>query len=151
MSLQHILSTDNLSFLIPLVFYTSFFLTIGALALFIEFAIVLRTLVLGRSRLAHYALIGLPLGASILCYIVSMAGWQAYYDWQNSMTGTHITLYVWNDILVRFNFLSISIIGLLQSALAIVLFTLTLYLEKKLLPRITRRPLWTVVRRQRVV
>src|SRR5579863_7929501 len=72
MSLQHILSSDNLSFLIPLVFYTSFFLTIGALALFIEFAIVLRTLVLGRSRLAHYALIGLPLGASILCYIVSM-------------------------------------------------------------------------------
>jgi hypothetical protein len=151
MSLQHILSTSNLSFLIPLVFYTSFFLTAGALALFIEAAIVLRTLVRGRVRAGRYPLLGLPLGASILCYIVAMAGWQAYYDWQNSMSDAHISLYVWNDILVRFNFLSISIIGLLQSALAIVLFILTLFLEKKLLPRINQRPLWTVVRRQRIV
>jgi len=151
MSLQHILSSGNLSFLIPLVFYTSFFLTVGTLALFIESAIVLRTLVLGRSNLVRYALLGLPLGASILCFVVALAGWQSYYDWQNSMTGTHITLYLWNDILVRFNFLPISIIGLLLSALGIVVFALTLFLEKKLLPRINRRPLWTVVRRQRVV
>ena len=151
MNLQHILSSGNLSFLIPLVFYISFFLTISTLALFIESAIVLRTLVRGRSRLICYPLLGLPLGASILCYIVAMIGWQSYYDWQNSMTGTHITLYVWNDILLRFNFLPISIIGLLQSALAIALFILTLFLEKKLLPRVNQRPLWTVVRRQRVV
>ena len=38
-----------------------------------------------------------------------------------------------------------------QSILAIVLFLLTLLLEKKLLPRVNQRPLWTVVRRQRVV
>lgn len=151
MSLQHILSTDNLSILIHLVFYTSSFLTISALALFIEAAIVLRTVVLSRSSLARYALPGLPLGASILCYIVAMAGWQGYYDWRNSMGNTHITLYIWNEMIFRFNFLSISIIGLVQSALAVALFVLTLFLEKRLLPRINQRPLWTMVRRQRVI
>jgi hypothetical protein len=151
MSLEHILSVDTLSFLIPLVFYTSFFLTAAALVFFIEAAIVLRTLVLGRSRALRYTLLGLPLGASILCFTVAMAGWQDYYDWENSQNGAHVFLYLWNDILFKFNFLSISIIALLQSILAIVLFIFTLFLEKKLLPRINRRPLWTVVRRQRVV
>ena len=155
MSLQHILSSENLSILIPLVFYISFFLTLSTLALFVESAIVLRTLVLGRARPVHYALLGLPLGASILSFIVAMAGWQAYYDREQalSMIFTHLSLNALHDILLRFNspFLSISIIGLLLSALVIVVFALTIFLEKKLLPRMNRRPLWTVVRRQRVV
>ena len=152
MSLELILRIDDLSFLIPLVYDTSFFLTIAALVLFIEAAIVLRILVLGRSRLAHYALLGLPLGASILCYIVAMVGWRAYYGWQNSLSiDTHFTPYLWNDMFVRYNFLSNSIIGLLQCALAVFLFILTLFLEKLLLPRINRRPLWTLVRRPLIV
>lgn len=154
MKLEPILRSVDLSFLMQLVFYTSFFLTIAALTLFIESAIVLRTLVRGRSRPARYVLLGLPLGASILCYIVAMAGWQANYDWQNlgMLVGAHFTPSVWNYILqLKFNFLFLSIIGPLQAALAIVLFILTLFLEKKLLPRVNERPLWTVVRRQRIV
>jgi hypothetical protein len=142
----------NLSFLISLVFYTSFFLTVATLVLFIESAIILRTLILGRSRPMRYMVLGLPLGASILCYIVAMAGWQAYYDWNSVPIGTHLTLSMWNDILrLKSNFRPLSIIGSLQSALAIVLFMLTLFLEKKLLPRVNQRPLWTMVRRQRIV
>jgi hypothetical protein len=148
----NLLHTWNLSVLIPLVFYTSFFLTVATLVFFVESTLILRALVLSRSRRALYLLLGLPLGASILCYIVAMYGWQVYYDWQNSFTGEHITLFTWNEILVlRYNFLAVAIIDLLQSALAIGLFALTLFLEKKLLPRVKQRPLWTVVRRQRIV
>jgi hypothetical protein len=152
MSLQNILSIENLSFLIPFVLFTSFFLTVAALALFIEAAIMLRTLILGRARAWRYALLGLPLGASILCYLVSMAGLQAYSELEKFPTGSHITVPLWNEIaVVRYNFLPLSIVGLLQVILAIVLFLLTLFLEKKLLPRVNQRPLWTVVRRQRVI
>jgi hypothetical protein len=152
MSLQNILSSENLSFLIPFVLITSFFLTAAALVLFIEAAIMLRTLILGRVRAWHYALLGLPLGASILCYVVAMAGLQAYSDLENFPTGAHITPTLWYELLaVRYNFLPLSIVGLLQVILAIALFLLTLFLEKKLLPRVNQPPLWTVVRRQRVV
>ena len=152
MELEHILNIENLSFLIPLVLYTSFFLTVAALVLFIEAAIMLRTLILGRARAWRYTLLGLPLGASILCYLVAMAGLQAYSELENFPIGTHITPPLWNEILaVRYNFLPLSIVGLLQVILAIALFLLTLFLEKKLLPRVNQRPLWTVVRRQRFV
>ncbi|MGH2493447.1 MAG: hypothetical protein ACRDIV_01970 [Ktedonobacteraceae bacterium] len=148
----NVLSAWSLPVLIPLVISTSFFLTVAALAFFIESALVLRALVLGRSRGVRYLLLGLPLGAAILSYIVAMHGWQMYYDLQHIYVG-HVTFYVWNEILLltQYNLFSAAIIGLLQSILAIVLFALSLFLEKKLLPRVKHPPLWTVVRRPRIV
>ena len=152
----HILDIGNLSFSVPFVFYTNFFLTIGSLALFIEAAIVLRALVLGRSPLARYLLLALPLGASILTFIVAMYGWQtySYTDWQGleSSLSRRLAPSAWNAIQLRINNLtSAAIVGLLQSILVITLFALTLFLEKKLLPRVHRPPLWTAVRRQRII
>lgn len=154
MNLPPVLGTWNLDVSGQVVLYSSFFLTVGALVLFIETAYVLRTLVISRSSLPHYLLLALPFGAAILTYIVAMNGWQAYSYWQHFpySVGQHITLAVLKSIqLFKRSFTSTAITGLLQSIFTIALFALTLILERKLLPRVKRPPLWTIVRRPRVV
>ena len=154
MSVLSVFPIWNLDTSIAVVLYSSFFLTIGILALLGEAAIVLRTLVLSRSPLSRYLLLALPLGAGILTYIVAMHGWQLYSDWQHfqSIIYTHISPAFMSAVrLLERSFTSTAIIGLGQCFLLVALFALTLYLERKLLPRIKRPPLWTVVRRQRVV
>ncbi|SRR5216683_3392053 len=154
MNLPSVLPTWNPDISTPVILYSSFFLTFGALVLFIEAAIVLRTLIMTRSPLRHYSLLALPLGAAILTYLVAMHGWQTYTDWQSfqSIIGEHITPFVLRVIRLRIsNLTAAAIIGLLQSIFTIALFALTLILERKLLPRVKRPPLWTIVRRPRIV
>ena len=154
MNVLAVLPGWGLDFSIAVVLYSSFFLTLGVLVLLGETAIVLRTLVLGRAPIARYLLLALPLGTGILTYIVAMHGWQIYSDWQyfQSIIGIHISPAFMNAVqLLKMNFTPTAIISLWQCLLLVALLALTFYLERKLLPRVKRPPLWTVVRRQRVV
>lgn len=128
----------------------NFSLTLGVLALFIDAAIILRTLVLTRQALIYYALPILPLGASVLFFFLTLADWQVYTGFS---TYGVITLGKANPALwtmLQATCMHAAIISLLELVLLVVVLILTLFSEKKLLPRMNRRPLWTVVRRQRV-
>ena len=149
MNVPTVLPAWNLDISIPVVLYSTFFLTIGVLVLLGETAIVLRTLVLSRSPLPRYLLLALPLGAGILTYVVALHGWQIYSDWQSlqSIIGVHFSYAAYQ--LMKKHFTSSAIIGLWHCLLLVALFALILYLEGKLLPRVKRPPLWTVARRRR--
>ena len=132
----------------------SFFLTLGVLALFVEAALVLRTLIRARRTPAYYMLLSLPLGVSILFFFLTLANWQVYAGFSSygvlTMGKVNPTLwYDWSTI--QANCIRAAIISLLELMLLVTVFILTLFLEKKLLPRVSQRPLWTVVRRQRIV
>ena len=145
---------DITQYLLPwsnILLVANFSLTLGVLALFIDAAIILRTLVLMRQALVYYALLLLPLGASILFFFLTLVGWQVYAGfsmYEGSIMGRY------NPALrnmLQATCIHAAINSLLELVLLVVVFILTLLLEKKLLPRMSQRPLWTVVRRQRVV
>ncbi len=148
---------DITQYLLPwsnMLLVTNFFLTLGILVLFIDAAIILRTLVLTRQTSAYYTLPILPLGASALLFFLTLANWQVYagFSRYGVLTMGKVNPTLWNDWpIIQANCIHAAFISLLEFVLLIAVFILTLFLEKKLLPRMNQRPLWTVVRRQRVV
>jgi len=132
----------------------NFSLTLGVVALFIESAIILRTLVLTRQAPVYYTLPILPLGTSVLFFFLTLVGWQIYAELHPMVPlvlGPDYWAWLHSWPMIQANGIRAALISQLELALLIVVFALTIFLEKKLLPRINRRPLWTVVRRQRVV
>ena len=148
---------DITRYLLPwsdILLVANFFLTLGVLGLFIEAAIILRTLVLTRQAPVYYTLVALPLGASVLFFFLTMACWQVYAGFSTfgSLTLGKVNPTLWSDWpSIQANCIHGALISLLECVLLIAVFMFTLFLERKLLPQVRQRPLWTMVRRQRVV
>jgi hypothetical protein len=148
---------DITPYLLPwsnILLVASFFLTLGVLGLFVETAIIVRTLVLARQPPVRYVLLALPLGASVLFFFLTLYDWQVYAGFKTYgfITLGKVNPTSWNNwSTIQASCTNTALLSLLELAVLIALFILTFYLEKKLLPRINQRPLWTVVRRQRII
>ena len=117
--------------------------TICALALFIEAVFIARTLILRRQRLRWYLLLIFPLGVcawSILVAsnVITQSG-QLYL-----LTGLHMTYPVFQGL--RDQVQQLIVVCQAQIAILVVVFVACAVVERKALPYVNERPLWTRAR-----
>ncbi len=120
-----------------------FILTVCAFVLFMKAMLSLRALIIMRQAWWKYLLVLLPLGVSAWSFVVATHSLDMYWNLLQILPphGSPYTFdYFWVTVLQAVN------ASLTQILITLLTLWLTLFLERRAIPRVERTPAWVLAR-----